>query len=51
VRFVAVAPAGAVEQVSAESHALGWFTADSLPAPLSGGVLPLIAPAFSRLPR
>jgi 8-oxo-dGTP pyrophosphatase MutT (NUDIX family) len=49
VRFVAFAPAGAIEQVSEESHALGWFTADNLPTPLASGVLPLIAPAFRRL--
>ena len=49
VRFLAVAPAGAVERVSAESHALGWFTADQLPAPLADGVVPMFAPAFARL--
>jgi len=49
VRFLAIAPGGAVEQVSAESHALGWFTADSLPAPLAEGVVPMFAPAFARL--
>lgn len=48
VRFVAFAPVGAIEQVSAESHALGWFTSDDLPAPLADGVQPLIAPAFAR---
>jgi 8-oxo-dGTP pyrophosphatase MutT (NUDIX family) len=50
VRFVAIAPPGAIEQVSEESHALGWFTPDDLPTPLATGVLPLIGPAFSRLP-
>jgi 8-oxo-dGTP pyrophosphatase MutT (NUDIX family) len=49
VRFVAFAPAGAIEQVSDESQALGWFTPDNLPTPLATGVLPLIAPAFRRL--
>jgi 8-oxo-dGTP pyrophosphatase MutT (NUDIX family) len=49
VRFVAFAPAGAIEQVSEESHALGWFTVDNLPTPLADGVRPLIAPAFRRL--
>ena len=49
VRFLAVAPAGAVERVSAESHALGWFTADQLPAPLADAVVPMFAPAFARL--
>lgn len=32
--FAVYAPENAVEQVSEESHALGWFTADDLPAPL-----------------
>jgi 8-oxo-dGTP pyrophosphatase MutT (NUDIX family) len=50
VRFVAFAPRGAVESVSEESHALGWFTPDALPEPLADGVRPLIAPALSRLP-
>jgi 8-oxo-dGTP pyrophosphatase MutT (NUDIX family) len=50
VRFLAVAPAGAVERVSAESHALGWFTPEALPVPLAEGVVPLFAPAFARLP-
>jgi 8-oxo-dGTP pyrophosphatase MutT (NUDIX family) len=48
VRFVAFAPAGAIERVSAESHALGWFTEDDLPSPLANGVRTLIAPAMSR---
>jgi 8-oxo-dGTP pyrophosphatase MutT (NUDIX family) len=51
VRFLAVAPAGAVERVSAESHALGWFTPDALPAPLADGVVQLLAPAYARLRR
>jgi 8-oxo-dGTP pyrophosphatase MutT (NUDIX family) len=49
VRFLAVAPAGAVERVSAESHALGWFSPQALPAPLADGVVPMFAPAFARL--
>jgi 8-oxo-dGTP pyrophosphatase MutT (NUDIX family) len=49
VRFVAFAPPGATEQISEESHALGWFTEDDLPSPLADGVRPLIAPALSRL--
>jgi 8-oxo-dGTP pyrophosphatase MutT (NUDIX family) len=49
VRFVAVCPAGAVEQVSDESAALGWFTRDSLPSPLADGVQQQIAPALARL--
>ena len=49
VRFLAVAPADAVERVSAESQALGWFRAEELPAPLADGVVPMFAPAFARL--
>jgi 8-oxo-dGTP pyrophosphatase MutT (NUDIX family) len=49
VRFLATAPAGAVERVSAESHALGWFAPDALPVPLADGVVPMFAPAFARL--
>ena len=49
VRFLAVAPAGAIERVSAESHALGWFSPEELPVPLADGVVPLFAPAFGRL--
>jgi 8-oxo-dGTP pyrophosphatase MutT (NUDIX family) len=51
VRFLAVAPPGAVEQVSTESHALGWFTPDALPAPLADGVVQLLPPAYARLRR
>jgi 8-oxo-dGTP pyrophosphatase MutT (NUDIX family) len=47
VRYAALAPAGAVEQVSAESRALGWFAPDALPEPLAGGVRPLIEPALA----
>ncbi|HEY7271405.1 MAG TPA: NUDIX domain-containing protein [Actinoplanes sp.] len=49
VRFLAIAPAGAVERVSAESHALGWFSPEALPAPLADGVVPMFAPAFGRI--
>jgi 8-oxo-dGTP pyrophosphatase MutT (NUDIX family) len=49
VRFLAIAPAGAVERVSAESHALGWFWPEAMPAPLAEGVVPMFAPAFARL--
>jgi 8-oxo-dGTP pyrophosphatase MutT (NUDIX family) len=49
VRFVAFAPAGAVEQVSAESSALAWVRPDALPSPLADGVDQQIAPALSRL--
>ena len=48
VRFLAYAPRGAVERVSEESHALGWFTPDALPAPLADGVRTLFAPALGR---
>lgn len=51
VRFLAVAPPGAVEQISDESSALAWFRADALPTPLADGVLPQLAPAFARLDR
>jgi 8-oxo-dGTP pyrophosphatase MutT (NUDIX family) len=49
VRFVAVCPAGAIEQVSEESAALGWFSPDALPDPLADGVAQQIAPALARL--
>jgi ADP-ribose pyrophosphatase YjhB (NUDIX family) len=49
VRFLAVCPAGAVEQISDESADLGWFTADELPSPLADGVVQQLAPAFARL--
>jgi 8-oxo-dGTP pyrophosphatase MutT (NUDIX family) len=51
VRFVAVAPPGAVETVSAESAALGWFAPDALPEPLAHAVTPLIEPALARTRR
>jgi 8-oxo-dGTP pyrophosphatase MutT (NUDIX family) len=47
IRFAAVAPAGAVETVSAESHALGWFAPDDLPSPLGSATDRLIAPALA----
>jgi 8-oxo-dGTP pyrophosphatase MutT (NUDIX family) len=49
VRFLAVAPAGATEQVSAESHALGWFRPDGLPEPLADGVVGQVEAALRRL--
>jgi len=49
VRFLAVCPPGAVEQISDESADLAWFTADTLPAPLADGVVQQLAPAFARL--
>jgi 8-oxo-dGTP pyrophosphatase MutT (NUDIX family) len=48
VRFVAFAPAGAIEQVSEESAALAWFRPDELPSPLASGVAQQITPALSR---
>jgi 8-oxo-dGTP pyrophosphatase MutT (NUDIX family) len=47
VRYAAIAPAGAVEVVSDESHALGWFAPDSLPTPLADATEPLVAPALA----
>lgn len=41
IRYRLHAPAGAVEQVSAESTALGWFTPGDLPTPLASGMLRL----------
>lgn len=46
VRFAALAPPGAVERVSDESHALGWFPPDELPEPLAHATAHLIAPAL-----
>ena len=51
VRFAALAPPGAVEKVSAESAALGWFAPDALPEPLAHAVTPLIEPALARARR
>ena len=51
VRYVAVAPPGAVGTVSAESAALGWFAPDALPEPLAHAVTPLIEPALARTRR
>jgi 8-oxo-dGTP pyrophosphatase MutT (NUDIX family) len=49
VRFLAVCPPGAVEQISEESADLAWFTAATLPSPLADGVVQQFAPAFARL--
>jgi 8-oxo-dGTP pyrophosphatase MutT (NUDIX family) len=49
IRYVAVCPAGATEQVSEESAALGWFSPEALPQPLADGVAQQIAPALARL--
>ena len=46
VRFAALAPPGAVEVASSESHDLGWFAPDALPAPLAGATERLVAPAL-----
>lgn len=51
VRFAVLAPAGAVERVSDESEALGWFPPDRLPEPLADGTVQLIAPALAALAR
>ncbi|WP_116951240.1 NUDIX hydrolase [Jiangella endophytica] len=49
VQYLALAPSGAVAAVSDESHDLGWFGYDDLPAPLGGGVVELIAAARAAL--
>lgn len=49
VRFLVRSPAGATEQISAESAALGWFDPGSLPSPLASGTVRQIAPALARL--
>ena len=49
VRFLAKASAGATEQVSEESHALGWFRPDALPDPLADGVVEQVKAALVRL--
>ncbi|PTA45116.1 NUDIX hydrolase [Micromonospora sp. RP3T] len=51
VRYAVFAPAGAVERVSDESEALGWFPPDRLPEPLAGGTAQLVAPALAALAR
>jgi 8-oxo-dGTP pyrophosphatase MutT (NUDIX family) len=47
VRYAVLAPAGAVEAVSAESAALGWFAPDALPTPLGDATEVLVAPALT----
>ena len=47
VRFAAIAPADAKEQVSDESAALGWFAPLALPHPLATATEPLVAPALA----
>ncbi|WP_410809701.1 NUDIX hydrolase [Micromonospora sp. 067-2] len=51
VRFAVLAPPGALEQVSDEAEALGWFPPDGLPEPLAGGTVQLVAPALAALRR
>ncbi|MGS2614351.1 NUDIX hydrolase [Micromonospora sp. LZ34] len=51
VRFAVLAPPGAVERLSDESEALGWFPPDRLPEPLAGGTEQLVAPALAALRR
>jgi 8-oxo-dGTP pyrophosphatase MutT (NUDIX family) len=51
IRFAVLAPQGAVERVSDESEALGWFPPDRLPEPLAGGTAQLVAPALAALRR
>ncbi|MFI6132987.1 NUDIX hydrolase [Micromonospora sp. NPDC051141] len=51
VRYAVFAPAGAVERVSDESEALGWFPPDRLPEPLAGGTAQLVTPALAALAR
>ncbi len=51
VRFAVVAPPGAVERVSDESEALGWFPPDRLPTPRLGGVDQLLEPGLAALRR
>jgi 8-oxo-dGTP pyrophosphatase MutT (NUDIX family) len=47
VRFAVLAPPGAVEQVSSESHALGWFPPDALPSPLASSTDRLVEAALA----
>jgi ADP-ribose pyrophosphatase YjhB (NUDIX family) len=48
VRFAAIAPAGAVPVVSAESHAVRWFAPTDLPRPMGKDAACLITPALNR---
>ncbi|WP_030435009.1 NUDIX hydrolase [Actinoplanes subtropicus] len=49
VRFLVRCPAGATEQISEESSALGWFHPDALPTPLASATTRQIPPALARL--
>lgn len=51
VRFAMLTPPGAVERVSAESDALGWFPPHELPEPLASGTVQLVSPALATLRR
>ncbi|MCZ7439676.1 NUDIX hydrolase [Micromonospora sp. WMMC241] len=51
VRYAVFAPAGAIERISDESEALGWFPPDRLPEPLADGTAQLVAPALAVLAR
>jgi len=48
ILFAVLAPPGAAEQVSAESHALGWFRPDALPSPMGNGTEAVIGLALAR---
>lgn len=50
-RFAVLAPPGAVEAVSEESDALGWFRLDALPSPLASATEEVLAPALARFAR
>jgi 8-oxo-dGTP pyrophosphatase MutT (NUDIX family) len=49
VIFAVYAPENAVEQVSEESYALGWFTPDDLPMPLGTDTDRVVASAVRRV--
>ncbi|KXK59957.1 NUDIX hydrolase [Micromonospora rosaria] len=51
VRFAVLAPTDAVERVSAESTALGWFPPGELPQPLATATARLVGPALAALDR
>lgn len=49
VRFMVIAPEGAIEKVSAESKELGWFTPDALPTPLGDATERVVQAGLTRL--
>ncbi|HEY7486331.1 MAG TPA: NUDIX hydrolase [Streptosporangiaceae bacterium] len=49
VQYVAVAPEGARERISAESDELGWFPVDALPVGADAAVRRLVARAGQRV--